>query len=369
MIDSNIFLNVFKGKRVLVTGHTGFKGAWLTQWLLNLGAEVAGYSLYIPSNPSLFEILNLKNQLKADFRQDILDLPSLKNSIQEFEPEFVFHLAAQPIVSQSFINPKETFMTNSIGMLNILEVLRNIESVKSVVLITSDKCYENLEWEYGYKETDRLGGKDPYSASKACAEIIFSSYMRSFLSANNCYYATTRAGNVIGGGDWAKDRIVPDCMVSWSSQKEVSIRNPNSTRPWQHVLEPLSGYLWLAANLYLKKEKLNGEAFNFGPISEQHYSVSTLLEHLKEGWSFHNVKLNENSLIHSNKEAGLLKLSCDKALARLAWSPTLTFKETADFTTKWYQVFYSKSEDIIDSTNKQIREYCEISKQRNKIWI
>ena len=368
MSYKNLFSDVYNGKKVFVTGHTGFKGSWLTQWLIDLGAEVAGYSLYVPSEPSLYELLELKNKLKMDIRSDILEFQVLENALQEFQPDIIFHLAAQPIVSQSFINPRNTFQTNLMGMVNLIEALRKIKSVRAGVFITSDKCYENVEWEYGYKESDKLGGKDPYSASKACAEIAFSSYVRSFFNEKDVFFSTVRAGNVIGGGDWAKDRIVPDCMVSWSQNKKVSIRNPFSTRPWQHVLEPLAGYLLLGANLLNQKSGLHGESFNFGPAPDANYSVESLIDLLKIGWESNEISVETNVHFENMKEAGLLKLCCDKVLSKLNWTPSLTFSETASFTSQWYHHYYKKDKNIIELTKDQIHNYCEISFNRKKIW-
>jgi CDP-glucose 4,6-dehydratase len=369
MTSQKLFSEVYKGKKVFITGHTGFKGAWITQWLLDLGAEIAGYSLYLPSEPSLFELLNLKNKIKIDYREDILNYNILLNSLEKFQPDFVFHLAAQSIVSESYLNPRFTFQTNLMGMVNILDALKNVPSVKAGVFITSDKCYENVEWEYGYKETDKLGGKDPYSASKACAEIAFSSYVRSFFNLSDSFFATTRAGNVIGGGDWAKDRIVPDCMDAWSRNSVVSIRNPMSTRPWQHVLEPLSGYLWLGANLLLRKENLHGESFNFGPTPETNYSVEVLISLLRKGWETSIIGVEKSNIFENIKEAGLLKLCCDKALSKLNWTPTLCFNETAEMTTDWYQNYYKCKGNIEEYTSQQIRKYSDISFERKKAWI
>ncbi len=368
MDSKKLFHDSYKNKRVFVTGHTGFKGAWLTQWLLELGAKVAGYSLYVPSKPSLFEILELSNQI-TDFRADITDFNSLQNAVQEFQPEVIFHLAAQPIVSESYNHPQKTFFVNLMGMVNVLESLRHIKSIQAGVFITSDKCYENVEWEYGYRESDKLGGKDPYSASKACAEIAFSSYVRSFFSNTQAYFSTTRAGNVIGGGDWAKDRIVPDCMQAWSQNEDVFIRNPYATRPWQHVLEPLSGYLHLGSQLLQKQENLHGEAFNFGPSAEANYSVESLIQLIVKEWGNLSYKSDISNVFKNMKEAGLLKLSCDKSLKYLSWTPTLSFEETAHFTSLWYKNFYSNKINMKEYTKNQLNEYSNLSNERQKIWI
>ena len=251
-----MFENIYKGKRVLITGHTGFKGSWLCTWLLDLGATVAGFSVDIPTEPSHFEALGLSARIE-NFKGDVRNKSSLDEAMNKFRPDIVFHMAAQSLVRKSYEDPILTFETNSIGTLNLLDCLRDHPSVIAAILITSDKCYENVEWIWGYRENDRLGGKDPYSASKACAEIISKVYMETFFKEKGPSIATTRAGNVIGGGDWALDRIVPDCARAWSKGEKVEIRNPNATRPWQHVLEPLSGYLVLGQKLLQGNPEVN----------------------------------------------------------------------------------------------------------------
>ena len=277
-----MFGHIYEGRRVFVTGHTGFKGSWLTAWLLQMGAEVAGFSDAVPTAPSHFDVIGLGGRIR-DYRGDVRDRKALVEAMREFKPEIVFHLAAQALVRASYDNPADTIEVNAMGTLNVLEAVRVTPSVEAVVSITSDKAYRNDEWVWGYRETDHLGGYDPYSASKGCAEIIAHSYFKSFFGdpVNAPYCATTRAGNVIGGGDWAADRIVPDCARAWSEGREVEIRSPHATRPWQHVLEPLSGYLWLGAKLFAAHRdavkagkgdgchegfRLDGEAFNFGRI-------------------------------------------------------------------------------------------------------
>ena len=362
-----MFNNNYKGKKVFVTGHSGFKGSWLTQWLLSLGAEVKGYSLYIPSKPSLFEVLKLENKIDH-FVGDVRDFDTLQKAIKTFQPEMVFHLAAQPIVRRSYDEPRTTFQTNLLGTINVLESIRNTSSVKVGVFITSDKCYENVEWEYGYREIDRLGGKDPYSASKACAEIAFSAYYRSFFAnSDNPKVATTRAGNVIGGGDWAEDRIVPDCIRAWSQKKKAIVRNPEATRPWQHVLVPLSGYLWLGSKLLDEPSDINGEAFNFGPGSEVVKTVSELLNQMKKTWSKSEWCIDRGS-IGNKKEAGLLKLNCDKALKYLQWEPSLTFVETIEMTMEWYKEFYLSEENMVAHTLGQISSYQQKASQKGHLW-
>ena len=361
-----MFSDFYKNKKVLVLGHTGFKGAWLTQWLLELGAIVAGISAYIPTQPSLYEVLNLKNKIK-DYQVDIRDLDSLINCFSEFSPDIVFHLAAQSIVKTSYADPKNTFDTNLGGTVNIMEAIRQTDSVTTAIMITSDKCYENVEWEYGYRENDKLGGKDPYSASKACAEIAVHSYFESFFKETNKRIASVRAGNVIGGGDWAAYRIVPDCMRAWSTNASVTLRAPNATRPWQHVLEPLSGYLWLAA--CLSEENgigLNGEAFNFGPDVSVNFSVLKLIKDLATYWPNAHWTVDDKSF--AVKEAGLLKLSCDKALHFLNWQATLTFIETVQFTSEWYREYY-RAINPIALTRKQIQSYTQLAEKRDQLWM
>ena len=358
-----MFLNHFKNKRILITGHTGFKGSWLTLWLNNLNAKVSGYSIDIPTNPSLFESLNLEQNIEHNIG-DILDYDSLIDVFEKFKPEIVFHLAAQPIVSESIKNPIDTYRTNIIGSANVLECIRNTKHVKTAVMITSDKCYENVEWEYGYREIDALGGKDPYSASKAGAEIIFSSYFKSFLNNDKLGICTARAGNVIGGGDWAIDRIVPDTIKSWTKNLPAILRNPRSTRPWQHVLEPLSGYLLLAYQLNKNNSLINGTSFNFGPSSDVIKSVEDLIDEMSQYWVGSLKELPKKSKNYN--ESSLLKLNCDKALKDLLWQPSLTFEETAKFTIDWY-INYHNSKDIISFTEKQIMEYQDNLFSRNKL--
>lgn len=363
-----MFNQAFKDKKVLVTGHTGFKGSWLCRWLLDLGAEVSGLSLYIPSTPSHFETLGLSSSLN-DFRVDINHFGGVQETFRTVKPEIIFHMAAQPIVSTSIAEPVQNFATNVLGTVHILEALRQTPSVRAAVVITSDKCYENAEWEYGYREIDRLGGKDPYSASKACAEIAFSSYFRTyFRESPTLKIAAARAGNVIGGGDWAKDRIVPDNVKAWGGGEVPVIRCPKATRPWQHVLEPLSGYLWLAANLLSRPNGINGESFNFGPPAEVNASVHELLLAMSEHWQGKSWRVEESAL--GGKEAGLLKLNCDKALARLKWLPTLRFQETVEFTASWYKTFYESSPGhAAELTPIHIKRYIALAQERGAAWV
>jgi CDP-glucose 4,6-dehydratase len=367
MSYNNIF-GVFSGKKVLITGHTGFKGAWLSLWLSKKGAKLYGISKDIPTKPSLFETLNLENKMEHNII-DVRDLASIKTEITRIEPDFIFHMAAQPIVSLSYKDPLETVTTNVIGTANILEAVRSLQNKCVVICITSDKCYENVEWVWGYKETDMLGGKDIYSGSKAATEIIIHSYYHSFIKKMpNIKMASVRAGNVIGGGDWAADRIVPDCMRSWSNKEKVEIRNPGATRPWQHVLEPLSGYLTIASELWNGID-LNGESYNFGPPSQNNITVMELLIKLGKSWNLLNT---DEIYIQTGEpkfqEAGLLQLNCDKALYDLKWHPTLSLEELIKFTGDWYYKYYNKLEDIIYLTESQISSFEKKASERNNKW-
>lgn len=366
-MNNNQFENIYHGKRVLVTGHTGFKGSWLAAWLLELGAEVAGYSIDIPTEPSNFKALDLEGKLRH-FIGDVRDLEHLKQVFNDFKPEIIFHLAAQPITRFSYKVPQETFYTNLGGTVNVLECIRESKSVKAGVIITSDKCYQNVEWTWGYRENDKLGGDDPYSASKACAEIASRSYIKSFFSGEGSpKISTARAGNVIGGGDWAVDRIVPDCVRAFSENKVLEIRNPKATRPWQHVLEPLSGYLWLGANLLEGNESILGEAFNFGPSDDVSRTVEEVIKEFTKTWEEGKYDISAASK-SEKKEATLLKLCCDKSLHYLAWRALLSFAETVKLTADWYQAFYGGEKDMYDLTTKQIAEYTNLARGRKLTW-
>ena len=361
-------MNFFKNSKVLVTGHTGFKGAWLSLWLSELGAEVIGISDQISTSPSHFQEINKKKFIK-DYRCDIRHYSEIKKIISKEEPDFIFHLAAQALVGDSYKDPLTTLSVNSIGTANVLESLRELKKKVVAIFITSDKAYDNVEWKWGYRENDRIGGKDPYSASKGMAELALKTYINSFFDNNtNILIGIARAGNVIGGGDWANNRIIPDCVKSWANKEAVSIRSPLATRPWQHVLEPLSGYLLLARNIY-HNHKLHGEAYNFGPHAHQDYSVKELIEEMQKYW--HDVKWKDESENAPFQEAGLLKLNCDKALLDLHWEPTLNFKETVKFTAEWYKYFYSDKncENTIAISKNQIKKYTELAIERNRIWV
>ena len=312
-----ILQQIFKNKKVIITGHTGFKGSWLTMWLIMSGAKVIGLSDHFKSFPSHFQLLRLNKKI-INKKLDIRNLVKLQKCIKKYQPDFVFHLAAQSIVKAAYENPIQTWSTNSIGTVNILESLRQLKKKCVAVIVTSDKCYENFEIKRGYNENDRLGGKDPYSASKASADIAIRSYISSFFchKKNKVFIATARAGNVIGGGDWSPNRLIPDCVRSWSSKKKVLIRSPHSTRPWQHVLEAIYGYITLAINLN-KNSSLHGEAFNFGPSNYQNYKVISVIKLMKEYWQNVSWKLHKNNKIF--KESSLLKLNSQKAKKNLKW--------------------------------------------------
>jgi len=365
-----MFKNTYRDKTVMVTGNTGFKGSWLTLWLMDLGAKVIGVSDGIPTQPSMFEILGLKNEITHHFA-DVNDSETMQNLVAKYKPDFLFHLAAQPIVSSSYKEPLKTFQTNIIGTANVLEALRISNHRCDAVFITSDKCYENVEWTWGYRENDRLGGKDPYSASKAGAEIIIYSYHNSFFSKTDSLVrlVSVRAGNVIGGGDWAESRIIPDCVRAWAKHEAVVIRRPQATRPWQHVLEPISGYLTAGQSLN-EQMILNGESFNFGPPADQTFTVQQTLEAIAENWSFKDnydrVTIQEDKSFH---EAGLLKLNCDKALHKLQWKPVLNFKEATRFTAQWYSHYYNQGSDRLrEFTLAQIESYTGSAKKMNIAW-
>lgn len=361
-----MFGNIFKDKIVLITGNTGFKGSWLTIWMLKLGAKVYGIALDPPSSPSLFVNASLEKKIKFK-KIDIRDYEAVKNFIIKVNPDFIFHMAAQSLVRVSYDHPLQTVSTNLMGTINVLEVLKSLQKKVVAVMITSDKVYENVEWLWGYKETDKLGGKDLYSSSKAMCELAINSYYQSFFQDKNTNIkiGIGRAGNVIGGGDWAEDRLIPDCIKSWSKDKKVKIRNLQSTRPWQHVLEPLSGYMTLASNLY-KSNLLSGKAFNFGPNELENYTVEMVIVEMSKHWEKIDWALsNSNKLEY--KEAGLLKLNCEKSHRELNWTSNLKFDETIKMTIDWYKHYFNNT-SMYDFTNKQIELYSEFAKQRGKVW-
>lgn len=360
-----MLIDQFRGKTVLVTGSSGFKGSWLSAWLLQLGAKVIGLSLSVPTVPSHFLLAGLSEKMEHVWG-DIRDLQVCIGIISKYRPDFVFHLAAQPLVRRSYLDPQETFTTNTLGTLNMLEALRVSGHACTAIFITSDKCYDNVEQLWGYRENDRLGGKDPYSGSKGAAELVIRSYASSFFGGDSpIRIAVGRAGNVIGGGDWAEDRIVPDAVRAWSVGETLQIRSPRATRPWQHVLEPLAGYMTLALRL-AAESKLRGEAFNFGPPSDQSYSVSALLEEMQNHWP--ETQWQDTSEPGAVYEAGLLKLCCDKALHQLNWRPLLSFAENIEMTADWYRAYYGKSADVWEVTQAQVRHYQHLGTERGAVW-
>jgi len=333
------FGDIFKNKTVLITGHTGFKGSWLSVWLKELGANVVGYALEPYTERDNFVVTGLENKI-THIVGDVRDYEKLKKVFTKYQPEFVFHLAAQPIVRESYLNPKETYDINIGGTVNVFECFRLTNSVKVIINITSDKCYENKEWIWGYRENDPMGGYDPYSSSKGCSELITAAYRKSYFSPENYKeqdksISSVRAGNVIGGGDWQKDRLIPDCIRALENNKPIEIRNPSATRPWQHVLEPLSGYLLLASKMYSEPAKFSG-AWNFGPDYSSIITVEKLVNKVIEYWGQGTIKLAKNS---SNKphETNLLSLDVSKARNYLEWLPILSIDEAIKLTTDWYK--------------------------------
>lgn len=350
--EISMWKNTYKGKKVLVTGHTGFKGSWLTLWLKELGARVCGYALEPNTTPSLFDAAQVADGIVNVFG-DILDTEKLNKTFQDFQPEIVFHLAAQPLVRLSYAEPVLTYQTNVIGSLNVLEAARKTASVKAFVNVTTDKCYENKEINRGYKEDEPMGGYDMYSSSKGCVEILSSSYRRSFLK-DGYAMATARAGNVIGGGDWALDRLIPDCVRAIEAGEEIEIRNPVATRPWQHVLEPLSGYLLLGHLLYTQGSKY-AEGFNLGPNAESVLTVAEVAQLAVKEYGRGSVKVHKKDDLH---EANLLMLDITKAEQVLGWVPTYTAQEAVAKTIAWYKRFY-QGEPMLAFTLQQIHEYEE----------
>lgn len=338
-------LDIYRGKRVFLTGHTGFKGSWLALWLRNLGADVTGYALAAPSEPSHFDLLVKSGELKVkSVIGDIRDLESLQRAMTEADPDIVIHLAAQPIVLRSYRDPIETYDTNVMGTLKVFEAARKVSMqsgsrLRAILNITSDKCYENRETLVGYKETDPMGGYDPYSSSKGCAELLFASYQRSYFSLekydrdHRVLMASLRAGNVIGGGDWAADRLIPDLIRATAKGEVAEIRNPTAVRPWQHVLEPLSGYLLVGARL-LAGETTTAQGYNFGPGDESCVTVGELLTEIQKRWNGIRVKMGGTGAVH---EAHFLRLDSAKARRELNWKPVLNFSDTLQWTADWYR--------------------------------
>lgn len=359
-----LFAGIYKDRTVLITGHTGFKGSWLSFWLSKMGANVIGYSLEAPTTPNHIGLLNLNI---TSIIGDVRDLEKLKHVFVTYKPDIVFHLAAQPLVRLSYENPIETYETNVMGTLKVFEACRKA-NIKAIVNITSDKAYENREWVWGYRENDPMGGYDPYSSSKGCADLLANSYRNSYFNSgeyknlHNTLLASCRAGNVIGGGDWAKDRLMTDIMLSVSQGKKVSIRNPRATRPWQHVLEPLSGYLAIGQKL-LEEKKEFGEAWNFGPSDEGSITVEEVVKHVKKHWGRIDYEINSDS--HQLHEANLLKLDCSKAHIKLHWKDVWDSETTFEKTVKWYRGFY-ESKTIL--TDNDLESYVFAAKQKDISW-
>ncbi len=362
-----MFADSYRGKDVFVTGHTGFKGSWLCEWLVNLGARVHGYALNPEPHATLFDQLGLATRLASDVRAELAAKERLAAVVAEVAPDFVFHLAAQPLVGLAYEKPVETFQTNLIGTLHLLEALRPLRKPCAAVLITTDKCYENREWMHGYREEDPLGGHDPYSSSKAACELAIDSWRRSFFNRHPVRIASARAGNVIGGGDWAKDRIVPDCVRSLQAGKPIAVRKKNATRPWQHVLEPLSGYLWLGAvlaqpGLRPRPTEHFTAAFNFGPGPDANRTVAELVAEILKDWPGNWEDKSDPSAVH---EAGLLQLSTDKAAALLGWAPVWKFSEAVRETISWYR---HNPAAVHEFTEQQIASYCARAKELRLPW-
>lgn len=360
----NLFSSIYKNKVVIITGYTGFKGSWLAFWLNKMGAKVIGYSLESPTSPNHIKLLNLDI---VSIYGDIRDFDSLDKTFKKYKPDIVFHLAAQALVRPSYENPIETYETNVIGTLKVFEACRK-NNIKAIINITSDKAYENKEWIWGYKENDPMGGYDPYSSSKGCAELLSSSYRNSYFNINeyrvnhNTLLASCRAGNVIGGGDWAKDRLIPDIMFSVSQNKKVSIRNPFSTRPWQHVLEPLSGYLLIGQKLLEGKKEFSG-AWNFGPSDEGNITVKEVVENIKKYWD--KIDYEINSDLHQLHEANLLKLDCSKAHILLNWKNVWDSNTVFEKTVRWYKAYYEENRSL---TIEDLENYVKDAKSKNLEW-
>ena len=351
----NIDPAFWNGKHICITGHTGFKGSWLSLWLQSLGAKLTGYALPPETDPNLFEMADIASGMNSIIG-NVQDVESLRTALAEAQPDIVLHLAAQALVRASYDAPLETYATNVMGTANLLEAVRSIPSVRSVVIVTSDKCYENREWNRGYTEEDAMGGHDPYSSSKGCSELVTSAYRNSFFSADDtpAFIASGRAGNVIGGGDWAPDRIVPDTMLAFMRGESVQIRNPNAVRPWQHVLEPLHGYLLLAERLF-KKGQAFAEGWNFGPNDESSVPVGQIVNQMENIWGG-NVSSEININPNAVHEATLLRLDCTKATEQLDWHPKLTLIPTLEWTVEWYRQLHQGA-DMRTVTLEQIKQY------------
>jgi len=361
------FSNIYNGKTVFITGHTGFKGAWLVQWLKMLGANIVGYSLAPPTNPSLFNLTNGHKDI-THIEADIRDYDMLQKNMTEVQPDFVIHMAAQSLVRYSYDHPLETIQTNIIGTANVLESLKTINHKCACVVVTSDKCYENKEQIYGYREDAPMGGSDPYSMSKGAAELLTSSWQRSFFSGDShIKLGSARAGNVVGGGDWATDRIVTDSISALLNGEPIKIRNPHAVRPWQHVLEPLSGYLWLAAELYRDEKTGLASGWNFGPDLNSLKTVEEFVNVLLAAWGSGEFIFSQNT--KTPLEAQLLSLSIEKAQHHLGWKPVWDLRNCLDKTANWYKAWQAKDLDLSEFTQSQIREYSAAAARKNVDWV
>lgn len=349
-------LSFYKDKTVLVTGHTGFKGSWMCKVLLLQGARVIGYGLEAPTEPSLFQILELERQMTSIYG-DIRDLQHLQDTLQKYQPEIVIHMAAQPIVRESYISPVYTYEANVMGTVHILEAVRHCESVKSVINVTTDKVYKNNEWEWGYREIDALDGYDPYSNSKSCSELVTSSYKKSFFENLDVAISTCRAGNVIGGGDFAKDRIIPDCVRAMAAEKDIIVRNPYSTRPYQHVLEPVCTYLDLAAKQYAEREKYEG-SYNIGPDDCDCVTTGDLVNLFCASWGGHARWINQSE-VNAPHEANFLKLDCAKIKRTIGWQARWHIEEALAKTVEWSKAWLA-GENMNLVTDAQIKEFLDI---------
>ena len=343
------------GKRVLLTGHTGFKGSWLSLWLQSLGAELHGLALEAPTTPNLFTVAQVAKGMTSHTMGDIRDLTTVQQAMQAAQPDIVIHMAAQPLVRLSYAEPVETYATNVMGTVHVLELARHTASVKAVVVVTTDKCYENKEWHWGYREIEPMGGHDPYSNSKGCSELVTSAYRSSFLQGQGIAVASARAGNVIGGGDWAADRLVPDILRAFEQNQPVVIRNPHATRPWQHVLEPLGGYLTLAERLHTQGQAF-AEGWNFGPKDDDAQPVQWIVEHMVNSWG-NGASWQLDSGIHPH-EANYLKLDISKAKARLGWQPRWPLATALQKITEWHQALLTQK-NMHTITLNQITDYVQ----------
>ena len=364
-MESMVNQGFWKGKRVFITGHTGFKGAWLSLWLQRYGAQVMGYSLEPPTTPNLYDLARIKDAIPG-IEADVRDFNKLRKALETHQPEIVFHLAAQALVHRSYQDPIETYSTNVMGTVNLLEAVRQVGGVRALVNVTSDKCYENREWVWGYRENEPMGGYDPYSGSKGCAELVTAAYRSSFFNPSDyakhgVALASARAGNVIGGGDWGENRLVPDCIRAFLKAEKVVIRSPNSTRPWQHVLEPLNGYLMLAENLYRLGSRF-AQGWNFGPFDHDARTVEWVVKRLCEKWN----KSVEYELAKDPQphEANYLKLDCSKAMTELGWMPRWDVDTALDKIIEWIKA-YQEDKNMRDVCHRQIEEYSSSVEYKN----